>query len=132
MLEIQTQAHSDWMNENIAPNFKRRELLCFCCQKEGIKDELVFHLQMAHDLLPAHSVMIITSGYRCEEHNKEVGGVEDSAHLEGLAADVKCEDPRYRFLLIAALIKVGFKRIGIYDSFVHCDLAKTKDQKVMW
>jgi len=132
MLENQTQSHSDWMNENIAPNFKRRELLCFCCQKEGIKDDLVFHLQMAHDLLPAHSVMIITSGYRCEAHNKEVGGVEDSAHMKGLAADIKCEDSSYRFLLIAALMKAGFKRIGIYHNFIHCDLDETKDQKVMW
>ena len=32
--------------------------------------------------------MAVNSGYRCPEHNKEVGGKEDSAHLKGLAADV--------------------------------------------
>lgn len=129
---MQTQAESDHLNRKLSPDFRAREFICPCCRKEGIKDDLVFHLQMVHDLLPAHSVMIITSGYRCEEHNKEVGGVEDSAHIKGLAADIKCEDPRYRFLLIAALIKVGFKRFGLYDNFIHCDLDETKDQKVMW
>lgn len=32
--------------------------------------------------------LYITSGYRCEELNEEVGGVDDSAHLFGLAADI--------------------------------------------
>jgi len=129
---VQTQAESHALNRKLSENFRVREFICPCCGKEGIKDDVVFHLQMAHDLLPVHRVMIITSGYRCEEHNKEVGGVEDSAHKKGLAVDIKCEDSSYRFLLIPALIKVGFKRIGIYSSFIHCDLDETKDQKVMW
>lgn len=35
--------------------------------------------------------VIITSGYRCEELNAKVGGVANSAHLEGLAADLQPE-----------------------------------------
>ncbi len=131
-MRTQSQAESDHLNRKLSPDFRAREFICFCCKKEGIKDDLVFHLQMAHDLLPVHRVMIITSGYRCEAHNREVDGVEDSAHMKGLAADIKCEDSSYRFLLITALMKVGFKRIGIYNSFIHCDLDETKDQKVMW
>ncbi len=129
---MQTQNESYRLNHNLSANFKVREFICPCCGAEGIKDNLVFHLQMAHDLLPTHRVMIITSGYRCEEHNKEVGGIEDSAHKKGLAADIKCEDSSYRFLLVNALIKVGFKRIGRYDNFIHCDLDESKPQKVMW
>jgi hypothetical protein len=34
--------------------------------------------------------LIITSGYRCPELNKKVGGVADSAHVKGLAADIVC------------------------------------------
>ena len=33
--------------------------------------------------------LIISSGYRCEELNKSVGGVMNSAHLYGNAADVQ-------------------------------------------
>ena len=129
---MQTQAESDYLNRKLSDNFRVREFICPCCGAEGIKDDLVFHLQMAHDLLPAHSVMIITSGYRCEKHNRESGGIEGSAHIEGLAADIKCENSSYRFLLVNALIKVGFKRIGIYDDFLHCDLDEHKPQKVIW
>lgn len=32
--------------------------------------------------------IIITSGYRCPELNKAVGGVKNSHHLKGLAADI--------------------------------------------
>ena len=31
--------------------------------------------------------IFITSGYRCQELNKVVGGVSNSAHIQGLAAD---------------------------------------------
>ena len=33
--------------------------------------------------------VIITSGYRTPEHNKNVGGVPTSQHLYGQAADIK-------------------------------------------
>ena len=32
----------------------------------------------------------VNSGYRCPELNKTVGGVPDSAHLSGFAADIVC------------------------------------------
>ena len=34
--------------------------------------------------------VIITSGYRCQELNSAVGGVRNSRHLLGLAADINC------------------------------------------
>ena len=36
----------------------------------------------------------VTSGYRCPELNDEVGGVEDSYHMEGCAADISTFGPR--------------------------------------
>jgi len=129
---VQTQAESDRLNKNLSLNFKVREFICPCCQEEGITDELVIHLQLVHDILPIHRIMIITSGFRCEKHNKEIGGVENSAHLKGIAADVRYDDSSHKFMLIEAFLKVGFKRIGIYDSFIHVDLDTSKPQKVIW
>lgn len=37
----------------------------------------------------ADEPFIITSGYRCEKLNKLVGGVPNSFHLKGMAADIK-------------------------------------------
>lgn len=34
----------------------------------------------------------INSGYRCQKHNLEVGGVANSQHLRGEAADIHCAD----------------------------------------
>ena len=129
---MQTQNKSDHLNRKLSPSFRAREFSCFCCHKEGIKDDLVFHLQMVHDMLPADHVMIITSGYRCEKHNKEIGGLEDSAHKKGLAGDIAVPNSCYRFLLLKALIKVGFKRVGIYKNFIHADLDESKPQGVIW
>lgn len=36
--------------------------------------------------------LTISSGYRCTELNKAVGGVQNSAHQYGYAADVQCKD----------------------------------------
>ena len=71
----------------------------------------------------------ITSGYRCELHNKAVGGVDKSLHTKGQAADIRAESSNERFLIVRALIKAGFKSIGIYKNFVHAD---TRKKEVMW
>mgnify|MGYP002337890985 CR=1 FL=1 len=36
--------------------------------------------------------ILISSGYRCPMLNKAVGGVVNSQHLKGLAADLVCDD----------------------------------------
>lgn len=46
----------------------------------------------------------VTSGYRCKALNKAVGGVANSAHLEGWAVDIRPTDKRRtaKFILWAA------------------------------
>lgn len=47
--------------------------------------------------------LIVTSGYRCKALNKAVGGVSDSAHLYGYAADIQIKDmTRFPIFLIEA------------------------------
>jgi len=130
----QTQAESDHLNRNLSASFLAREFICPCCGVEGIKEELVFRLQKAHDFLPKGSVMIINSGFRCEKHNRDpkVGGSETSSHLKGVAVDIKCEFSSYRFYLFNALLQAGFKRIGPKKNFIHVDLDGSKDQNVIW
>ncbi|MAK54946.1 MAG: peptidase M15 [Pusillimonas sp.] len=74
----------------------------------------------------------ITSGYRTEEWNKKVGGRVGSSHLKGLAADIFYTNNRERFLIMSALLEVGFTRIGLGRNFIHCDLDFDKDLGVIW
>ena len=78
----------------------------------------------------------INSGYRTESHNAKVGGKpktntsKGSSHMYGLAADIGCTDSVTRQKIITALVKVGFTRAGIAQSFVHVDLDNDKPNAI--
>lgn len=76
--------------------------------------------------------IIIASGLRDKDHNKDVGGVDNSSHLSGLAVDINIPDTAKRFKLVVEALKLGFRRIGIGKNFVHLDIDKSKVQDVMW
>jgi len=103
-------------------------------------DELGSGKHMDHDLLimidKAREIygkpMHVTSGYRTEDHNRKVGGVDSSSHLKGLAIDVACVRSNDRFEMLTALIEVGFNRIGVASTFIHIDIDKNKSQNVIW
>jgi len=73
----------------------------------------------------------INSGYRSPAHNKAVGGVKNSMHVKGKAADIVVTG-----LTSTELAAVIFKLIeqkkmrqggvGIYPNFVHYDIRGTK------
>ncbi|KQC10526.1 MAG: peptidase M15, partial [Candidatus Cloacimonas sp. SDB] len=70
--------------------FSKKEFNCSCCETSNISANLVLKLDLAREL--AETPFIITSGYRCPKHNREVGGVKDSAHVKGLAVDIAVPD----------------------------------------
>ena len=49
-----------------------------------------------------------------------------------MAVDISAKDSRIRFLILDALIAVGFSRIGIADTFIHVDMDFDKSQNVVW
>ncbi len=74
----------------------------------------------------------INSGYRSASHNKLVGGVNNSAHTKGCAADIKIENSNERKIVLSALQKAGFNRFGIGRTFIHVDNDTTKPSNVIW
>ena len=62
--------------------------------------------------------LVINSGYRCPELNEAVGGVPNSMHLRGEAADVATPTP-LRLARKAVEMKLPFDQMGIYPTFVH-------------
>ena len=92
--------------------------------------EFLMKLDTAREM--ADTSFVITSGYRTKEHNTRVGGVSGSSHTLGLAADIKCSDSRERSLIVSGLLRAGFNRIGIANTFIHVDLDTNKKQNVIW
>ena len=67
--------------------FKKSEFTCKCgCGLNNIQLSIV----KIADKVREHfgSPAIVTSGTRCKKHNKEVGGVSNSRHLQGKAIDM--------------------------------------------
>jgi zinc D-Ala-D-Ala carboxypeptidase len=73
----------------------------------------------------------INSGYRTEEANIKAGGVSNSSHLKGLAADLRVKNSKERYELLTVLMKY-FDRIGVAKSFIHVDIDEDKPQGVIW
>lgn len=67
--------------------------------------------------------IIVNSGYRCPEHNSEVGGVSDSQHVLGTAADITYDGVDVDYLAEIAE-ECGADGIGkyYYQDFVHIDV----------
>jgi hypothetical protein len=78
-----------------------------------------------------------TSGNRCVEHNKAVGGVADSPHLtkeDGFskALDIAETSDAERYTLIKLCLDNGINRIGIDKGFLHIDVDKSKNANRIW
>lgn len=59
----------------------------------------------------------VNSGYRCEAHNRKVGGVSKSQHMRGEAADIHCDD---NAKLAKLIVQQGrFDQLILYPTFLH-------------
>ena len=74
---------------------------------------------------------VINSAYRSPTHPLSIKN-PTSSHIKGLAVDIRCNTSRNRFIVLDALIAVGFNRIGIADTFIHVDLDLSKSDNVIW
>lgn len=117
----------DWSEVN---HFKKEEFTCKCgCGLNNMNEEFIFTLDEARDI--AQIPFKINCGFRCEKHNKEVGGVTDSAHTKGLAVDISTPSDSVRFNIVSALLSQGFKRVLLYDTFIHCDMDLSKPNPIL-
>jgi len=96
----------------------------FKCKGSGyvaMDHELLSRLDLLrHNLgLPLY----VVSGYRSENHNKNVGGAKNSYHLKGQAVDIAWArmNAREKRRLLQQAQHVGFGGLGFYSTFVHLD-----------
>jgi len=125
---VKTESSPDW---SLYPNFSKHEFACRCCGEIKVSEDLVQKLQKARIIYG--KPISLTSTYRCLSHNRNVGSRDTSSHVKGDAADIRILGSHDRLKLVAALISVGFKRIGVYknDKFIHADVDMSKPD-AMW
>lgn len=113
----------------LTKNFKSTEFDCKgkkCCSKTPLDIELVGYLQVLRNYFG--KAIVINSGYRCQKHNKSVGGAKNSRHTQGMAADIVVKNVKP--LKVAQFAEmIGIRGIGLYDNFVHID---TRTEKFYW
>lgn len=120
-----------------SPHFLVSELACKCCGAYKCPTEAVIFFEAVR--VDAGFAYVPNSTYRCEAHNKRVGGKPYSPHKLGLAMDIPCvdsvtkkSDAIKRIKIVKAALKNGAQGIGIYASFVHVDIMKRAQGPVMW
>ena len=107
--------------------FKEKEFACKCCgqlpplARENVKALVSEVLDPVREKLGMP--IVVNSGYRCEKHNKAVGGVKNSQHLKGEAADIQCQDNEKLKQLIIENGK--FDQLITYPSFLHVSYKRT-------
>ena len=107
--------------------FKEKEFACKCCgqlpplARENVKALVSEVLDPVREKLG--KPVVVNSGYRCEKHNKDVGGVRNSQHLRGEAADIHCADnERLKQLIIE---NGKFDQLIDYGTFLHVSYKRT-------
>lgn len=119
--------------------FKEKEFACRCCgelppfARENIEALVRNVLDPVREKLG--KPIQVNSGYRCEKHNKDVGGVRNSQHMKGEAADIapagfksssvpefKAELERLKQLIIE---NGKYDQLITYPTFLHVSFKRT-------
>ncbi len=112
-------------------HFPDYELECNCgCGLMNMKQNTMDKVERARVM--AGIPFGINSGSRCVAHNIKEDGSISSSHLRGYALDIAVTSSHSRFIILTALLSVGFTRIGIGENFIHVDNDPAKPTDVSW
>lgn len=128
MVEINAYSLKKDGSKKLSTNFRVREFAC----KDGsdavlVAPRLVMVLQSIRDHFGAG--VNITSGYRTPQYNQKVGGVENSQHCYGTAADITVNGVSVeKVAAYARKIMPDWGGVATYQKqgFVHVDVRETR------
>lgn len=115
---------------DISNHFSRSEFRCHCgCGFDTVDVELITVLEHIRETFGGRPVSV-TSGSRCEKHNKAVYGAENSQHMLGKAADFTIRNVPlkkvYDYLCSTFDNRYG---VGLYKLWIHIDV---RPKKARW
>ena len=128
MVEINAYSKKKDGEKKLSSNFQVKEFAC----KDGsdavlVAPRLVMVLQSIRDRFGA--AVSITSGYRTPQYNAKVGGVDQSQHCYGTAADIAVKGVGVDTVAAyARKIMPDWGGVGIYKKhgFVHVDVREAR------
>ena len=123
----------------LSEHFAENEFTCKHCGKgaEKINPRLIELLEKLRYEIGGYP-LYINSGYRCETHNKNVGGAANSQHVKGNAADIACPKQLSFGEFKWYVDQLPFDGIGIYErgeneGWIHVDVRDGgKNSKIYW
>jgi len=107
------------------------EYTCKCgCGFSALNLDLLYRLDLIREVLGRP--LVLDSGCRCEKRNRDQGGEENSDHLRGNAVDARAINSHTRFVIIDEALRLGIKRIGIAEKFLHLSVDLINPQGVIF
>lgn len=109
--------------ERITHHLYAEEVECRCGYKEcrGYKMSLDTILAFEFTRKEFGKPIKVNSGFRCEKHNVDVGGVDHSRHVLGQALDLRAKNSN-DLRRLGVIAKKHFDVVLEYDTFVHCHM----------
>ena len=110
----------------LSPDFQVKEFAC----RDG-SDKIMISLRLVHILqcIRDHfgKPVTVNSAYRTEAYNAKVGGVANSQHLKGTAADIAIKGVTPSAVAAyAETLLPDTGGIGRYETFTHVDVREGK------
>ena len=100
------------------------------CSLQDMDQGFINKLDAARD--DAGIPMIPLSAYRSAAHEHARGRSGTGDHPKRKGADIKALTPQEKYLIVAAALKNGITRIGIYETFVHLGDGEGNSPNVIW
>jgi len=98
---------------------------------EDIDPNVLIRLELMRQI--SGEAIVPTSDFRPGDDDSTHGDPDHDGDGDGI--DIRCHASRPRWRLIEAALRVGFKRVGVYDRHLHLDIGTEEDgfdQEVMW
>ena len=111
---------------NLSDHFDTSEFACSCGCGYGTRsgDVSLDLLDLLERMREEYGPIHINSGNRCATYNASVGGVSNSAHTIGQAADLRVNGGKDRRKMLDLAVLCWASGIGVARSFIHVDVAE--------
>ena len=128
----------DFWVDDPPEHFEKKEFRCPCGECDGFPVEPQESMVRAVNEIRRRLGVPVTivrddgsggSGVRCAKHNAEVGGVANSQHLTGIAADLNSSKSPEEMYRVAEEVLGDTGGIGLYSWGIHVD---TRPVKARW